>query len=90
MELRDYLYKNRITQVDFAREMKISYKTLWGIINKESDMKLSLALRIEKATKEEVTCKELLPESFLLDLMDKNFDSKKTSDKKNNKSKKSE
>ncbi len=60
MNLREYLFQNNIKHNAFAKSLKISYRTLWGIIY-GSDMKLSLALKIEKLTKGEVKCKDLDP-----------------------------
>ena len=82
MKLDEYLFRNKKQYNDFADEIGISYRTLWSILNKNSDMKLSVAVRIERATKGAVTCIELLPEGFLHDLEDKNEHSKQTPEKK--------
>ena len=84
MMLDEYLFRNKKKYNAFADEIGITYRSLWNILNNGSDMKLSVALKIEKATKGEVTCIELLPKSFLDDLADKNSGSKKTPDKKPN------
>ena len=60
MNLKDYLYKNEIKQCDFAERLKISRNLLWSILKGNHDMKLSLALKIEKETNGLVKCKDLL------------------------------
>ncbi len=62
MNLKDYLYFNRIMQAEFAKELDISIGTLTRILN-GLDVKLSLALKIEKATQGQVKCIDLLDKS---------------------------
>lgn len=66
MELRVYLFKNRINQKVFAKELGISYATFRTILQGD-DVWLSLALRIEELTNGEVTYKDLLSPEFLHD-----------------------
>jgi DNA-binding transcriptional regulator YdaS (Cro superfamily) len=58
MDLREYLFRERIGHGEFAKKIGIAPKSLWAILN-GSDMKLSTALRIEDATNGRVTCRDL-------------------------------
>jgi AcrR family transcriptional regulator len=49
----------------FARKANVSPPTIYNVI-KGKDIFLSIALRIEKATRHKVRCKDLLSESLLL------------------------
>lgn len=59
MNLKEYLFKENIKYNAFAEELNISYRTLWGIIHYNHDMKLSLALKIQKLTNGHVTTEDL-------------------------------
>ena len=58
MDLREYFFRERITQTEFLKKAKISSRTLWKAINGK-DIMLSLALRIQKATDDKVRCEDL-------------------------------
>ena len=58
MELREYFFRERITQTAFSKKANVSLKTLWRAMNKE-DIMLSIALKIQKATDGKVRCEDL-------------------------------
>jgi DNA-binding transcriptional regulator YdaS (Cro superfamily) len=58
MKLKEYLDDYGIKYLAFAEKVKLNPKTLRDIIN-GADMKLSTAIKIEDATKGEVTCRDL-------------------------------
>ena len=60
MKLNDYLEQQGITMTGFARKIGVHPKTI-GFIIDGYDTKLSVALKIEKATKGAVKCKDLAP-----------------------------
>lgn len=62
MKLKDYLDSNGIKYHAFAEKIEISPKSLWSILYKGTDMRLSTAMKIENATRGEVTCQELAKE----------------------------
>ena len=59
MDLNSYLIKNQISQAKFAIKVKVHLQTIHRLIKEKGTISLPLALRIEKATKGEVTCHEL-------------------------------
>lgn len=61
MDIREYIFKNRITQKDFAKILGISAKTLWTIVH-GADVKMSLARKIVRITKGQVTYEEIAKE----------------------------
>lgn len=59
MELRTYLLLNKIKLGDFAKIVGVSRTHLMDILNGKQDPRLSLALKICKATGEEVTIQDI-------------------------------
>jgi predicted transcriptional regulator len=61
MKLSQYLkhYKTPIT--DFAKDVGVSPKTIYHILE-GSDIRLSIAIKIERHTMEQVTCQDLYSE----------------------------
>lgn len=62
MKLIEYLTDIGITPAVFAKKANISAPTIYNVL-KGKDIYLSIALRIEKATKRKVKCRELISES---------------------------
>ena len=60
MDLHKYLRMNKIRQVDFAKEVGITQKTLYMLMMGKMDPRLSLIRKIEIATNNEVTGADLL------------------------------
>ncbi len=60
MDLREYLFKKRISIKDFADTLGYSRTHLSLIVNDRASPSKRLALAIEKITKGEVTANELL------------------------------
>ena len=58
MKLKEYLEKNNITTYEFADIVNVTPTTIYNIL-KGKDTYLSLALRIQEATKRKVKCHEL-------------------------------
>lgn len=65
MRLPEYLDDVGIPLSAFARKCGFTKNTLYNVINQKGEILLSTALRIEAATRGQVTCKELVPEEFL-------------------------
>jgi DNA-binding transcriptional regulator YdaS (Cro superfamily) len=59
MDLKEYLNDSLIPYSAFARKAGISPSTLDNIIYRHKDMKLSIAMKIEKASNGKVTCQDL-------------------------------
>ena len=73
MNLREYLDEKDIKHKKFAKDIGVSVKTLWIIMN-EGTNNFELAMRIEIATKKKVKCKTLLPKEVVKKLkIFKNF-----------------
>lgn len=65
VNLREYLFKKRITQVDFAERLGISRGHLGQILHGTKHPSRKLAKKIEEETEGKVTAVELLlPENF--------------------------
>jgi plasmid maintenance system antidote protein VapI len=62
MKLEEYLKKRNVNKAAFCRSLGINPVTLYRILNNQTDMLLSLALRIEKETLNEVTVTDLMEE----------------------------
>lgn len=58
MQLREYLDKQDLSMEDAAKKLGVAYGTIHNLLNGR-DIKLSIAMRIEKATQGKVTCKDL-------------------------------
>lgn len=59
MKLGEYLRENKITQEQFAEKIGIGYSTLKNIIAGKFEVRLSVALKIQKETKGKVRCEDL-------------------------------
>lgn len=59
MELREYLFRHEIPKGKFAKEIGVAEKTLWSILKGKYDVRLSIAIDIERATKRHVRCQDL-------------------------------
>ncbi|MEN8236159.1 MAG: helix-turn-helix transcriptional regulator [Pseudomonadota bacterium] len=65
MELREWLFRNRKTVTDFAKEIGVSRSHLNMISNGKNLPSVQLAKKIEEGTEGKVTIMELLfPERF--------------------------
>lgn len=65
MNLREYLFRKRLTQVDFAKKLEISRGHLSQIMKQTKHPSRKLAKAIEDLTEGKVTAIELLfPEKF--------------------------
>ena len=65
VNFREYLFKKRITQVDFAKRLGISRGHLGQILHCTKHPSRKLAKKIEEETEGKVTAVELLfPEKF--------------------------
>jgi len=64
MNLRDYLYFERKTLRELAKELHIDARYLGRIKNKQFRPSLRLALDIERLTEGKVTAKELLEDKY--------------------------
>lgn len=64
MKLIEYLVDIGITPAKFAKKANVSAPTIYNALQGK-DIFLSIALRIEKATKHKVRCKDLLNPEFL-------------------------
>ena len=60
MDLREYLFRKRITQVDFAKKIGISRGHLGQIIAGTKHPSRKLAKKIEEETNRKVTALEML------------------------------
>lgn len=60
MDLREYLFRKRITVKDFAEKIDYSRTHMSEIVNMKRKPTKKLARAIEKATNGEVTVEELL------------------------------
>ena len=59
MKLKNYLLKNEISQVEFAKRLGLSRSTFHRYMTGTRTMPLTVAVKIEKLTKGKVTCKSL-------------------------------
>lgn len=66
MKLKEYIEEVGIPINEFARRLKISPATIYNIFN-DKDIRLSVAVKIEEATKGKVKCRELLSPDYLKD-----------------------
>jgi DNA-binding transcriptional regulator YdaS (Cro superfamily) len=65
LHIKDYLKEKGIPIRAFARKIGISHGCMHNIVN-GFDMKLSVAMKIEKTTEGQVSCRELAPPERLL------------------------
>lgn len=63
MDLREYLFRNRISITDFAKQVNASRNHISGITNRAWKPGKYLALLIENVTNGEVTAEELLSDN---------------------------
>jgi DNA-binding transcriptional regulator YdaS (Cro superfamily) len=87
MRLDEYLKEVGIPITKFARRIGASAATIHNILDSKRDLRLSIAVRIELATKGLVTCKEILPESFIEKTLSHAKDQKNHGDHKEHKKK---
>lgn len=83
MELQGYLEETGMPLAELARRASINPRTIKNILERKADIRLSVALRLEDATKGQVKCRDLLSEEFLRDLHRKNLDSQTEAHNKN-------
>ena len=69
MDLNEYLWRNRITQKDFSKRIKIANHTLSLIVNKKVTPHLSTAIKIVEASEGQIEFRELLKDSDLPKVM---------------------
>lgn len=60
MKLKNYLLKEKIPQVDFAKKLNLSKSTFHRYMTGTRKMPLYVAVKIERLTKGKVTCKSLV------------------------------
>ncbi len=60
MELREYLFRNRMTQVKLAHLVDVTPNHIYGIVNRRTKPSKWLAMQISKATDGQVTFEELM------------------------------
>ena len=60
MDLKDYLSKNGISQVDFSNKIGITQARISQIVNKKANPSIVLAKHIEEVTKGKVTVMNLI------------------------------
>jgi DNA-binding transcriptional regulator YdaS (Cro superfamily) len=65
MKLREYLNEHGTPISVFARRAGVSEATIHNILDGNKDLYLSVALRIQKATKGQVTCEDLISEEIV-------------------------
>ena len=64
MKLEKYLKEIGISKAEFCRRAGISTRTLDNILNySKKDLRLSIALKIQKETKGKVSCGDLIDEN---------------------------
>lgn len=76
MRLEEYLEEYGTPLTVFAAKTGASITTILNICAQRGDLLLSIALRIEEATKGQVQCKELLPIGYK-DRLDRKRESQK-------------
>jgi len=59
MELKDFLFKNKISQADFSRKIGVTQARVSQIVNKKRNPSSHLMKIIEEVTNGEVTMQEL-------------------------------
>jgi predicted transcriptional regulator len=64
MELKEYLDECGMPMSELARRAGITHTTVYSIV-KGRDIRLSVALQIEDATKGKVTPRELAPNAYI-------------------------
>jgi transcriptional regulator with XRE-family HTH domain len=62
VELYQYLWENKVTQIDFAKKIKISLPSLSTLTRKHRSPSLITALNIVKASKGKVKLDDLISE----------------------------
>ncbi len=66
MKLKEYIEQEDMTVAQFSRKVKVTPASIHRILNLDHDLHLSLALRIQKATKNKVKLEELISEKIML------------------------
>lgn len=64
MLLKDYLYKNNLTNREFGKRLKVGENHVTSIKNGRHTPSIKLAMEIIKITNGEVTPEDLYPELF--------------------------
>jgi DNA-binding transcriptional regulator YdaS (Cro superfamily) len=65
MELREWLFRKKITQTKLAKEVGVSKQYMYLVCSNKHRVSSKLALKIEKFTNGEVTAEELVfPEKY--------------------------
>ena len=65
MKLTEYIEKNAINRTKFAQKCGLEYWNIYYILKGVKAPPLLSALKIERATNGEVSCKDLLPDDLL-------------------------
>lgn len=65
MRLEEYIEEFGISPPKLAKKANVSALTIRNIMQEKKDIQLSTALKIEAATKGQVTCREMLPKTLL-------------------------
>jgi len=65
MNLKDYVAKFNVSVPRLARQVKITPRALYAILDMNVDIRLSVAMRIENATEGRVKCLELITEDIM-------------------------
>jgi transcriptional regulator with XRE-family HTH domain len=60
MELREYLFKHRKTQVEMAKQLGVSVNHFSQLVRHKRHPSIALAIKIEELTEGEVTKEELI------------------------------
>lgn len=84
MRLGQYLDEVGISICEFSRRLGVCSATIYNILENKRDLRLSVAVRIVKETKGEVTYRELLPPSFQIRESNKRPKNKKANKKQAN------
>ena len=66
MKLKDYIEMEDMTVAQFSRRVKVTPRSISRILNLEHDISLSLAIRIQRATRNKVKVEELISEQIIL------------------------
>ena len=65
MKLAEFLKLTGMPKTELARRTGLTFQTINNILNESFDMKLSTAIKIDKETKGQVTCYDLINPKFL-------------------------
>lgn len=82
MRLEEYIEEFGISPPKLAKKANVSALTIRNIMQGKKDIQLSTALKIEAATKGQVTCREMLPKILLEQMLKAPSQSKGQGDSK--------